>query len=135
MIPTRKLKTFLSKPVEKILPRSWIFFGSLLLLMTGNFILSYFSTPLLFTGWVLLLGIAAPLFLLHKSLEPKTPRSKSFFQDESFPPIPTWLWLALGCLAVSFRLFHLTTLFQWPFKDEGIFGYFALRLCEQWNGT
>ena len=135
MIPIHNLKNFISKPAEKVLPRSWIFFGSLVLLITGNIILSYFPIPLLLTLWILLLGIVAPLFILYLTLIPKKSNPKLFFQEESIPAIPLWLWWALGGLAVVLHLVKLTTLFQWPFKDEGIFGYFAIRLCEQWNGA
>jgi hypothetical protein len=47
---------------------------------------------------------------------------------EFLPSIPRWAWLLVAGLALFPRCYQLTTLLRWPHFDEGLYGFYALRI-------
>jgi 4-amino-4-deoxy-L-arabinose transferase-like glycosyltransferase len=98
-----------------------------------NVILSYFSLPLETTLWVGFLGLALPLGLAFWEIQTDSFFSKPMSQSEFLPPIPIWAWIILCLLAVWIRFYKLTTLSVWPLYDEGMYGFYASHLSENWD--
>jgi 4-amino-4-deoxy-L-arabinose transferase-like glycosyltransferase len=126
-----KHQNIFSTPIEKLrardsLPGPFPFFSAVVL---SNLFLSYFNLSLTVSFWIILVGILLPLALA--SLLAQTRKGPQ--TAETLPSIPLWIWVLLGAASVFFRLYRLTTLSSWPIVDEGIFGYFATRLEENWN--
>lgn len=128
-----KIKNILSTPLEKIFPLSsfrWICFFWIVL---SNSWLSYGSPSLLAKPAIILAGLVLPLSLLFLySKGANSPFEKCVSGEKQDSP-STWVFLIVIIPAVALRLWNLTTLLSWPVKDEGIFGYFAIRLCQNWN--
>ena len=130
-----KHPSILRTPVEKLLSLPFWRWGCLIPIFFSNAWLSYSSSPFPIKATVLLATWILPLCLMiFLSLRMKLSTSE-FLVSESLPAVSSlWLWVFLAP-AVAMRLWKLTTLFAWPVKDEGIFGYFAVRLTEKWNGS
>ena len=78
-------------------------------------------------------GIILPLILLIFFSEDKKSQLNKTDNGKTREKIPFWLFFMVIVPAIILRLLNLTTLLTWPVKDEGIFGYFAVRLCQNWN--
>lgn len=124
------LRKILSTPVEKLFPRGSVWpplacFGALVL---SNTLLAYADLPFLWKILVVVLGLLLPWGIAFSLL-----RSKNSREDRGTFPVPVGLWCLLWAAAFFLRFYRLTSLSSWPIMDEGMFGYFALRLYEHWN--
>jgi tetratricopeptide (TPR) repeat protein len=108
---------------------TWVLGFIFLVLVVANACLSYGDLTFAERFWFYLID-GLVLFILFMT----TPKEKSdFLQLETLPAIPAWVWILTCLLAGWSRLTQLTSLSLWPNQDEGIFGYFALKLCEKWD--
>ena len=111
-----------------LLPPAWRYF---FLFLFSNSLLSFFNFPPGLRLGVGLLGLALPLGLAFW----KAPQS---FPDptleEFLPQVPAWVLFLLGAAAVGERFYHLTSLSVWPFYDDGLWGWMALKSNEQGIG-
>ena len=128
----------MSKPAPKrsiskrIPPLAAPRFAAFALWALGLAWLSYGSPGPIALG-AILFGLAVPFLFLALSGEKRPASWKDFQTQELFPSLPLWGWGLLLLPALILRLYGLTTLSVWPVKDEGIFGYFAVQLCQKWN--
>jgi 4-amino-4-deoxy-L-arabinose transferase-like glycosyltransferase len=81
----------------------------------------------------ILLGLVVPALFIARMEEKRPDSWKDLQTGEVIPFLPLWGWVLLLLPALFLRLYGLTTLSVWPVKDEGIFGYFAIQLCQKWN--
>jgi hypothetical protein len=125
-----KPKNLLSTSVQDLLSKNQtgVSWGCFLALVLANALLSYFPLTLVGKIWTILLGLITPLFISFR-----VKKENNFLKKEAFPLPPPWAWVLLAMAALFLRLYRLTTLSTWPIMDEGMFGYFAVRLCERWN--
>ena len=125
-------KNLLSTPVEKLFSKhlSAISLSCFLVMVLADGFLSYLHLSLSVSLWIILGGILIPLAAF--TLLPQIPTKPG--KMETLPPVPPWIWIALGFTALFLRLFRFSGLFGWPLVDEGTGGYFSIRLAEKWNG-
>src|ERR1700722_12535540 len=133
-LPTSMAKTtftpFKSLSVREFLshyaaPLSWTGAG---LFVAANILLSYFPLTVTQALWDILVGLLVPTALLVF-----TPIKPAPLKSESLPKIHLGFWLAAAAAAVFLRLFKMDSLSTWPTVDEGVLGYFAVKLSHQWN--
>ncbi len=104
-----------------------------LVFLAANTVLSYFPFSLEAKLWIGLLGLLVPGVLWLGTGKAKSWEEKPKDQSEFLPPIPAWMWILIGILALVVRFSQLTTLSVWPHYDEGVYGYYALQLNEKWD--
>ncbi|HUO57021.1 MAG TPA: hypothetical protein VMV05_02490 [bacterium] len=126
-----KLKTLLSTPVEKLASTgsSQPILACFLCSVLANGLLSYTNPAPGPAVFVTTVGVLFPLWVVHQFLKVK----KFNGGPEPLHPFPLWIWIPLLAVALVLRFDKLTALSTWPDMDEGMFGYFALRLSERWN--
>ena len=111
--------SFLSSP--------WFYFP---VFLVSNTLLSYFNLSISARIAVGVLGLLLPV-----ALWVKVPGPGSIHRSQEFlPSLPVGIWIFLAVLAVGIRFFHLTTLSPWPFHDESLWGWMALRFNEHGGG-
>jgi hypothetical protein len=123
------MKKIRSLPGDPALPRPWVFFS---IFLAADLLLSYFSIPVIAKVLVGALGLFLPFVLWLKTSRPI--QSRPSFSQEFLPRAPIGLWVTLAALAVAVRFFELTTLSPWPFHDESLWGWMALRFNEHGGG-
>jgi hypothetical protein len=99
--------------------------------LISNILISYFSIS--FTGkiGVWIFGILLPFCL---SLFQKLTQEKiSFHSGEFISPVPFWIIVIFAAAALFVRFWKLTTLSVWPHYDEGLWGFFALKVFQGWG--
>ena len=128
------IRKFLSLPLgDLVRPKAavlgWIIFC---LMAAASALLSFFPLSTAAALWTFFLGLLIPAGLFLLLPEPKE-KNTVFFNRESLPSVPAWIWILVVALAVFLRLDRLTSLSSWPTVDEGVLGHFALGLSRQWN--
>ncbi len=120
------------RPVGKshaFCPAPWAYF---LVFLVSNILLSYFPLSPGAKLGVGFLGILFPFLLALRFLP--APEPAVLFQKEFLPPLPAWVWVLLGACAVFVRFYKLTALSVWPFYDDGLWGWLAVRFNQQGLG-
>lgn len=84
--------------------------------------------------WIFFAGLVLPFLLLARLLR-QSPLPTGPLFSPALPTLPLAWGAVFFLLALALRLARLTTLSQWPLADEGVFGYFAVRLGEKWDGS
>ncbi len=109
------------------IPPAGVFF----IFLSANLFLSYAPAGLELKLWAGLFGLVLPFFLV---LQTAGPAVGPLGPRETFSLPPAWVWWAFACLAVVARFHRLTSLTAWPHYDEGMTGYFSMRLSQAWDG-
>jgi hypothetical protein len=100
--------------------------------LPANILLSYFPFSPGVKVWIGLFGLLLPFGMALKTYVPSSSK-KPLYSEEFLPPIPFWFWALVGSAAVFVRFYKLTTLSAWPHYDEGIWGFFALKIFQGWG--
>ena len=109
---------------------SWVLF---FIFLISNSLISFGHFPLEIRLGIILMGILVPGLAAYFYLFNNLPADS--IHENFLPPIPLWAWFLVGTLAVLMRFFKLTTLSVWPGYEEGMSGYVALKLFQNWNGS
>lgn len=99
----------------------------------ANTLLSYFFLPLTVKLWIAFAGLALPGLVFFFAAKPAEFQDKAPYEKELFPTLPSWVLALVAFLSMAPRFFHLTSLSQWPFTDEGYFSYYSLELLKHWD--
>lgn len=106
------------------LKNPWVYF---LVFVAGNTLLSYFDLPVPVQVCVGIVALVLPSVLLL-AIAGRSGTDRSPWEQEFLPAIPKAVWLGLAFLAIAIRCYHLGTLMAWPHYDEGIYGYYGLKV-------
>src|SRR5580693_1020257 len=113
-----------------LLSNPWPYFS---VFLASHTLLSYFQLPMEAKLCIVLMGLILPLWLAFKSYPTSQDPVQPLDLGEFLPPVPPWLWVAVGSLAVFVRFYKLTTLSVWPHFDEAYLDYFALEFSQKWD--
>lgn len=102
----------------------WAYF---FITFAANLLLSYAPLPLETKLWTGLPGLLLLFFVAWKTYVPG-PSGKPLYFQEFLPAVPPWVWVLVAALAIFVRGYKLMGLFVWPHSDEGIVGFYALRI-------
>ncbi len=108
----------------------WLYF---FIFIISNVLLSYFHFPIQANIGIGLVGLVLPLGIVFKKFSPPPKSGKSLHSLEFLPSMPLWVWLGMGVLAVFIRFYKLTSLSSWPLMDEGVSGFEAMNLSEDFS--
>lgn len=118
---------------KKSLSRSdstWVFF---LIFLAANLLLSYSSISLETKLWIGLVGLILPLVALLRASFTKASTKPPLYLLEFLPPISIWVFIGIGILALGVRFYRLDSLSLWPHFDEGLYGFYALKIGHLWD--
>ncbi|HEY5038556.1 MAG TPA: hypothetical protein VIJ93_05735 [bacterium] len=107
----------------------WVYF---FIFLTTNTLLSYTSWSLELKIIVGFFGLLLPFGIALARL-PISHQIQLSYRREFLPAVPLWVWFFGGVGALFVRFYHLTTLSAWPHYDEGLWGFFALKVFQGWG--
>ena len=99
--------------------------------LVSNIFISYASISIEKRIALGIFGILAPFCLSF--FQKKTDKKISLHSDDFPSPIPFWTIIIFSTAALFVRFWKLTTLSAWPHYDEGLWGFFALKVFQGWG--